>query len=167
MRLALAIVSLAFLLVTLAAATFNTEAGSSGGSRTLPPSSGATSTLGATTPFGSPGDAFQSARVESTIWISGQFGRDERGWGDGSTDQARIAFRNLGAELERAGGSLHDVVELTTYHRDLDSIDEFRQIKAEVFGIRQPAWTAVEVTDLVEPESLVEIKATAVLGIGR
>ena len=168
MRLALAIVSLAFVLVTLAAATFDTDTGRSEGPRMPSLQQAVTSTArGDATSARAEIAGLEPARVESTIWIPGQFGRDGDRWGEGPGDQARIAFRNLEAELEQVGGSLDDVVELTTYHRDLDSLEEFRRIKSEVFGSREPAWTAVAVSDLVEPESLVEIKATAVIGASR
>ncbi|MEZ4648459.1 MAG: Rid family hydrolase [Candidatus Eisenbacteria bacterium] len=142
MRLALAIVSLAFIFVTLAAATFDTEAGSSA----------------------EPRFADSSAQ---RVWVSAQFGQDGTGWGADAVSQARLALRNLDAELRKSGGSIADVVEITTYHRELSGLGEFRAVLAEVFGDDIPTWTSVEVTDLVEPEALVEIKATAVLGSGR
>lgn len=139
MRLALAIVSLAFVLVTLAAATF------------IPQSE---------EPAGAP----EITRAAETVWISGICGRDEGGWGSGAEAQCRVALANLEAALRAEGGSLEDVVELTTYHRNPDSVDAFRQLEAEVFGPAGPAWTAVEVSELTDEDSLVEIKATAVLG---
>lgn len=136
MRLALAVVSLTFILVTLAASTFGTDAG---------------------------GPSAESARGR-TIWISGQVGREGARWGHGPEEQARLAFRNLEAELAREGSSLGDVVELTSYHRELGSLPIFERVLAEVLGGREVAWTAVEVTDLLDPASLVELKATAVVG---
>lgn len=167
MRLALAIVSLAFVLVTLAAATFDTNADGADGRQTLRPQRvGDPNGRGTVAPLAlrlAGHDVSGVRRPERTVWISGQMGRTGNVWGAGPEEQARIAFENLEAELERAGGSLENVVELTSYHRDLDALEEFRAVKGSVFGSREVAWTAVEVADFVERESLLEIKATAVI----
>ena len=137
MRLALAIVSLAFIFVTLAAATFDTEAGNSTGPRTADSSS-------------------------SRVWVSGQLGQDASGWGENAAQQARLALRNLDAELQKSGGSLDDVVEITTYHRELSDLGQFRTVLAEFFGDAPPARSAVEVSRLPK-DVLVEIECVALL----
>ena len=109
----------------------------------------------------------QAVRVGDTVWISGQVGFDENmKVGDGIEEQTRYAIQNLKRVLEAAGGTLSDVVELVTYHTDINEIDGFAQAKNEFFTEDYPAHTAVGVTALVIPELLVEIRATAVVGSG-
>lgn len=108
----------------------------------------------------------QATRVGDLIWISGQVGIDARMRpGEGLTEQARLAFGNLRAALEAAGARLGDVVELTTFHLDLQGGSAaFGRVKDEFFPADYPSWTAVGVTQLAMPELLVEIRAVAVAG---
>ncbi|MEM5432807.1 RidA family protein [Cupriavidus oxalaticus] len=116
-------------------------------------------------------DAYHFApatRVGDTIWVSGQVGATPDGTvGEDIQAQARIAFESLKAILEAAGASLADVVELMTFHIDLQGeIEGFAAIKDEYFPERFPSWTAVGVTQLVFPELRVEVRAVAVAGSG-
>ena len=116
-------------------------------------------------------DAFHFApatRVGDTIWVSGQvgIGADMKP-ADGVQGQARIAFESLKAILAEAGASLADVLELTTFHTNLQGETEgFAAVKDEYFPDRYPSWTAVGVTQLALPGLCVEIRAVAVAGSG-
>lgn len=109
----------------------------------------------------------QAVRSGDIIWISGQVGMDDK-WkvGEGVTAQARLAFQNLQNVLREAGGSLNDIVELTTFHTSMAGMKEFSKVKSEFLPKDYPAWTAVGVTELVLPNLLLEIRATAVIGSG-
>ncbi|PCE30474.1 RidA family protein [Burkholderia ubonensis] len=116
-------------------------------------------------------DAYHFApatRVGDTIWVSGQVGIGaDMQPGNGVQEQARIAFESLKMILAEAGASLADVVELTTYHTNLQGETEaFAAIKDEYFPNRYPSWTAVGVTQLALPGLCVEIRAVAVAGSG-
>lgn len=110
----------------------------------------------------------QATRVGNMIWVSGQVGVDaEMTPAKGMEAQARFAFQSLKSTLEAAGASLADVVELTTFHTDLQGeINEFVPVKDEYFPDRYPSWTAVGVTQLAFPELCIEIRAVAVAGCG-
>ncbi len=108
----------------------------------------------------------QAVRVGNLVWVSGQVGLDENGIGNGIEAQARTAFRNLVRVLDAAGATLRDVVELVTYHRDMQQMKGFANVKNEFFPEDYPAWTAVGVTALALPELLVEIRATAAIAEG-
>jgi enamine deaminase RidA (YjgF/YER057c/UK114 family) len=109
----------------------------------------------------------QAVRAGDTVWVSGQVGVDENfAPGEGIEAQARFAFQNLERVLTEAGGSLADVVEIVTYHTSMKDIAGFSKVKSEFIPENYPAWTAVGVTELVMPELLVEIKATAIIGSG-
>ncbi len=106
----------------------------------------------------------QAVRAGNMVWVSGQVGMDEHlHMGEGLEAQARQAFRNLERVLAAAGASLADVVELITYHTDMNGFNDFSRVKSEFFPKDYPAWTAVGVKALVMPGLLVEIRATAVM----
>jgi len=109
----------------------------------------------------------QAVRSGDAVWISGQAGMDDK-WqiGKGIEAQARLAFQNLQNVMREAGGSLDDIVELTTFHKSMAGFKDFSKVKSEFFSKDYPAWTAVGVTELVLPDLLVEIRATAVIGSG-
>ncbi|NKS77796.1 hypothetical protein A6I87_17715 [Prescottella equi] len=78
-----------------------------------------------------------------------------------------LAFENLERVLAAAGAVLAQVVELVTFHTDLEGdLGSFTTIKEQFIRQPYPAWTAVGVTRLgagsiVPPR--VEMKATAYL----
>lgn len=112
---------------------------------------------------------FSSAvRVGDTIWLSGTVGLGpDRRPAAGMTAQAHSAFEALRSALAEAGATLADVVELTTYHTELQrDIALFMKVKDEFFPAKYPAWTAVGITQLSYPGLLVEIRAIAVAGAG-
>ena len=105
----------------------------------------------------------QGVQVGNTIYVSGQGGWDASfQLADNVAAQARQAFRNMERVLTEAGASLDDVVDLTSYHLDMDQMGAMVDAMREVFPRHQPTWTAVGVTRLATPQMLIEIKATAV-----
>lgn len=105
----------------------------------------------------------QGVAVGNTVYVSGQGGFDEQlRIADDADEQARQAFRNIARVLEEAGASLDDVVELTSYHLDMERMPGVVAAMREAFPRHQPAWTAVGVTRLALPQMQVEIKAVAV-----
>jgi len=109
----------------------------------------------------------QAVRAGDTVWVSGQVGMDEKGAvAEGIENQARLAFQNLKRVLSEAGASLADVVELVTFHTSMAEIRGFAKVKAEFIPENFPAWTAIGIRELVMPQLLVEIRATAVIGSG-
>jgi enamine deaminase RidA (YjgF/YER057c/UK114 family) len=68
------------------------------------------------------------------------------------------------AALAAVGGTLSDVVKLTTYLLDVTEMDAVREVRAEYFDPgRLPAATAVQVSRLEPDGILIEIEAVAVL----
>ena len=69
--------------------------------------------------------------------------------------------------IEAAGASLADVVELMTFHTELQAdMQAFARVKDQYFPDRYPSWTAVGTTELALPGLRVEIRAVAVAGCG-
>jgi enamine deaminase RidA (YjgF/YER057c/UK114 family) len=106
--------------------------------------------------------------VGRTIYVSGQIGRDaDMRIVEGSEAQITQAFENVRKVLEAAGGTMADIVDLTTFHTDMLELALFMQVKDRYITKEFPAWTAVGVAALGGvPGLIVEIKAVAVLGAG-
>ncbi len=105
-----------------------------------------------------------AVRVDNTLYIAGQVGRDENlQVVEGAEAQYIQAFENLKKVLEAAGATLADVVDIVTYHTDMRDILRFLEVKDKYFTQDYPAWTAIGTPALAMPGLLVEIKATAIL----
>ena len=106
----------------------------------------------------------QAVKVNNMSCVAGQVGIDKDfSIGKGIEEQSRLAFQNLSAVLEEAGGSLTDIVELVTYHISMKDMRPFSKVKSEFIPSDYPAWTAVGVNELVLRGLLVEIRATAII----
>ncbi len=74
------------------------------------------------------------------------------------------AFKYIGQTLERAGTSFDNVVDLTTFHTDLQgSMPDLIEVKNRYIKAPFPAWTAIGTTELYSPSAVVEIKIIALL----
>lgn len=102
-----------------------------------------------------------------TVYISGQVPLDEHGNLVGENDvaaQTAQVFENIKIALEAVGGTLDDVVKLTTYIVDGADVQAVRDArKRYITAPNPPAHTAVPVIRLFRPEFLVEIEAIAAL----
>ncbi len=100
------------------------------------------------------------------IWLAGSGGTRGPG-GEVITDfdeQVHQTFRNLEATLERAGGTLQDIVTMTVFISDVRHGDEFVRLRAEYFEDGYPGSALITVAGFATPELLVEIQAIAVVG---
>jgi len=77
--------------------------------------------------------------------------------------QARAVFGSVRALVEAGGGSLANVVKITTYVTDIRRRMDFRVVRDEFFGQRGPASTMVQVASLSHPDYMIEIEAIAIL----
>lgn len=103
-------------------------------------------------------------RVGDTLHVSGVIGVAADGsCSDDPATQFTQAFEGLASVLETAGGSLADIVEMTTFHVGLQAnMRVFIQtMKQHLTSEPWPAWTAIGITELAVPGGLVEIRATA------
>jgi len=97
------------------------------------------------------------------LFIAGQVGIRADGTVPASAEeQIDLAFQRLGAILQAAGLGFEDLVELVSYHVDIDrQLAAFRKIKDRYVKADAPAWTILGVAALARPTLLVEIKAVA------
>ena len=105
----------------------------------------------------------QAVRCGDFILVSGQVALADGklvGRSD-PTGQARQCFANLGAILEAAGAKLDDVVALRCYLTSKDAYGGYAEVKNTLFADHPPASTTVIVKELLLPDLLMEIEATA------
>ena len=100
------------------------------------------------------------------LWISGQVPFDGAGKlvGEGDIEAQSVqAHENLRSVVEEAGGTLNDVVKITTYITKAEFREPVQAVRRRYFpGPRHPA-SATVVADMVVPAVLVEVEAFAVL----
>jgi len=108
--------------------------------------------------------------AEGRVLVTGGLvGWDAQGiFAEGFVGQLRQTFLNIRAVVEAGGGRVEDIMRLTWYVTDIPtyraSLKEIGPIYREVFGRHFPAMAVIGVSELVEPEALLEIEATAVIG---
>jgi len=104
-------------------------------------------------------------RVGNRLLLTGHTGDTPDGsYSDDVRTQLRQTFRNMEATLREAGAGWADVVALNSYHVGLQAqAGSLLEIAAEFLTEPYPAWTAVGVTELIDPPAVVEISCEAVL----
>lgn len=97
------------------------------------------------------------------VFISGCTGTMDDGTvPEGIIAQTRQAFHKISRCLEEAKIGYSDIVEITTYHVELNRhLQEFIRTKNEFIVKPYPAWTAIGVSELASEGALVEIRVTA------
>ena len=105
------------------------------------------------------------------LCVSGQLSVDAQGDSVAPGDfdaQMRQVFSNLSTVLAAAGGSLADLVKMTTYLVDPAHIDDFYRVRETLFAEYfpdevYPGNTLLVISRLVRPEFLIEIEALAAI----
>jgi len=102
-----------------------------------------------------------------TVWLAGQTATvDDTGKslaGDFEA-QARQLFKNLDRTLQKAGGKLADMVQMTVFITDVRNGDRLTQIRREVFGDNFPGSALITISALASPDAKIEIQGYAVIG---
>ena len=102
-----------------------------------------------------------------TVWLGGQIavvddaGRSLAGDFEG---QVRQIFKLLNATLEKAGGKLSNMVQMTVFITDVRNGDRLTEIRREIFGDNFPGSALITITALANPDAKVEIQGYAVIG---
>lgn len=102
------------------------------------------------------------------VLTGGLVGWDENEvFAHGFVPQVEQTLKNIVAVVETAGGGPEHIARLTWYVKSIPTyraaLGELGAVYRAVLGRHYPAMALVEVSDLVEPEALVEIEATAIL----
>ena len=102
-----------------------------------------------------------------TVWLAGQMATvDDTGksLANDLDGQVRQVFRLLDATLEKAGGKLGDMVQMTVFITDVRYGDRLTQIRRETFGDNFPGSALITITGLANPDAKIEIQGVAVIG---
>jgi 2-iminobutanoate/2-iminopropanoate deaminase len=125
-------------------------------------------------PFSAPGvfdpptytQGIRVNQAQTILFLSGQVAYTSEGGvafpGD-FTAQARGAYAAIKALVESQGGTMANVIKITTYVTDMRYRAELAPVREEFFGKKGPASTLVEISALAYPDWMVEIEAIAVV----
>jgi enamine deaminase RidA (YjgF/YER057c/UK114 family) len=101
------------------------------------------------------------------VWLAGQTALTDVNGNDIAgkfEEQARTLFAQLNLTLERAGGSLANIVTMTVFITDPRMGDRFVEIRREFFKEgRYPGSALVTVSNLARPGCVIEIQGVAVI----
>lgn len=78
-------------------------------------------------------------------------------------EQAELAFKNLKAVVEEAGGTLEDVVQVTIYLTDIRDTPKMNEVWKKYFSKPYPNRATLGITALTVPDLKIEIVATAMI----
>lgn len=98
------------------------------------------------------------------VWLAGQVGYidDNRKPLNGDFDaQVRQTFKNIQRVMEKAGGSLNDVVSMTAYISDGRYALRFTELRKEFWPKDYPASTLIVAAGFALPEIMVEVTGYA------
>jgi len=103
---------------------------------------------------------------ERLLFISGLTAKAPDGGthapGDVGAQATRI-LESIQEILEKAGGTMADIVKLSVFVCDMERFGEVARARAQFFSEPYPASTMFEVSRLVSPDQLVEMEAIAAL----
>lgn len=112
-------------------------------------------------PVGGYAQAMEVTGAERILFVSGQIPAGP----DGSVpesfeDQARLAWRNVFAQLAAAGMGLDNLVKVTIFLSDRRYIPEYRKVRQEVLKGREIGLTTI-ITGIFDEKWMLEIEAIA------
>lgn len=118
-----------------------------------------------------PPSGFSHGVVSATgrlLHIAGETGHhQDMSLDEGFVEQFGQACRNVAAVIEAAGGELADLVSLTIFTTDVSAyranLSEVGIAYQSVFGKHFPAMALIGISELVDPDALVEMTGVAVL----
>jgi len=111
----------------------------------------------------------RAVRVGNLIAVSGTAPLENGqtvGVGDAAA-QARRCLEIISGALEKAGGSLRQVVRTRTLLVRIEDWESVAAVHGEFFGEIRPANTIMQVSRFIDPDWLVEFEADAVLEDGQ
>ena len=101
------------------------------------------------------------------VWIAGEMGVvDDAGksLAGNFEGQVRQVFRNLDRTLNKAGGKLSDMVQMTVFITDVRDGDRFVKIRHDLLRDNFPGSALIAISALQIPEAKIEIQGYAVIG---
>lgn len=78
--------------------------------------------------------------------------------------QTEYIFSAIQKKLEKAGGSMKNIIKLNNYFTDISNLPAFRTIRNKYIDTaKPPAQTSVEVKQLFRADVMLEIEVTAII----
>ena len=105
-------------------------------------------------------------QAQTILFLSGQVAYAPDGSAAHRGDfkgQARGAFEAIEALVKSQGGTMANVIKITTYVTDMRYRADLAPLREEFLGKKGPASTLVEISALAHPDWMIEIEAIAVL----
>lgn len=108
----------------------------------------------------------RAVRIGNLIEISGTTSiiDDKLVGKDDAYLQTITILNKVKSALEEAGASLKDVIRTRMFVTDISKWEEYGKAHQEFFGEIKPATSMIEVKSLIDPNMLIEIEVTAVVG---
>lgn len=106
----------------------------------------------------------RAVKVGDRIYVTGTTATGENGEIVGVGDayaQTIQVFRNIERALKALGAGLENIVRTRMFVTDISRWQEYGKAHGEVLGRVMPATTMVEVSNLIDPDMLIEIEADA------
>ena len=108
----------------------------------------------------------RAVRIGNTIEVTGTVAVDDDGKcvGAGNPyEHTKFIIAKIEKVLRRTGASLADVVRTRMFVTDISRWEEYGKAHGEYFSVIKPCTTMVEVSNLIGPEYMIEIEATAMI----
>jgi len=107
----------------------------------------------------------RAVQIGNQIEISGTVAVDENGTLIGRGDhylQAQFILQKIEKVLANAGFEMKDVVRTRMFVTDISKWEEIGKAHGEFFHTIKPVTSMVEISQLIDPEHLLEIEVTAI-----
>ena len=107
----------------------------------------------------------RAVKIGNTIEVTGTVAADDNSnlvGGNNAYEQTKFILQKIENVLEKAGGSLKDVVRTRMFVTDISRWEEYGKAHGEFFKDIKPCTSMIEIKGLIAPEYLIEIEATAV-----
>ena len=107
-----------------------------------------------------------ASKAGNTLYIAGQIAQDVDGNQVGQADieaQVRQVYENLKNIVQEAGGTLQNIVKMTTFLTRYSYIETYRSVRNQYFPEPCPPNTLLIIESLALPDYMIEVEAIAVL----
>ena len=107
----------------------------------------------------------RAVRIGNLIEVSGTAPiKDGKTAGEGAYEQTMACLDIIIKAVESAGGKASDIIRTRIFLTDMSVWQDAARAHGEVFSEIRPASSFIGTSELINPEWLVEIEATAYLG---
>lgn len=109
----------------------------------------------------------RAVQVGNVIEVTGTVAVDENNELVGEDDayvQTKFIIEKIEKVLQKLGAELKDVVRTRMFVTDISRWEEYGKAHGEMFGHIKPCTSMIGIKELIAPEYLIEIEATAIVG---